>query len=1219
MNKIINILLACMLNATFAVASTYNLRVEITPNGSGTLNMSSGMYEQDASIYLKTSSHSGYVFKGWFDNDSLLSTSKNFYYTMPARDAVLQARYEFDPDVPDNPAMPDTVTYYSFSADILPTGAGTLNIYSGKYTEGANIGLKANTHSGYHFICWINEKGDTLSTSKNYKYKMPQGNARLTALYYYDPIVPINPDSMGVKRMVTVECKPVGSATFNTAKTTVTAGNSLHIYSYTNSGYRFLYWENEKGDTLSKQSDFYYTVPDKDSKLYGVFEYDPTSPENPNKFYWDKTSGEVVISEFTIGKLSSAVSLAVSGSNNVVKKLTVTGNMNSNDFGIANSYTNCAVLDLSRVTGVNEIPSYAFDKTNLVATYLPSTVKSIESNAFLKCEKLEYVTIPETVTSIGNKAFSGCSRLESVVSYIPKENLFAISNTIFDGVDKNNCILYVPKGAVETYKATDGWSDFKKITEINSLKKDSDGFYMLGSLREWQEFSLFAQVNTIACARMTNDINLADDATMIGTLQVPFEGIFDGNGHTLVVAYSSSEEYVAPFRHAKNAKIENLRLSGSIETNNKAVGGIVAMVSGDNETIIRNCWSSVSLASGTGKNGNLIGGLTSSNYGKLVIEDCLFDGCISETNNELNAGFVASNHKELTIRNSLNVGTYTCTSTSDCGTFYRNDNSGCTVLLENVYFQKAYGTEQGVLAAKEQLADNTILNYLQNNRSESIWVQTNSSPTPLLTDGSEFKQISQEEWGILKKIYAAMEEGKGWRTPWNFSAVDRNTSYVPGVTLKDGHVVAVDLSDNNITGGFPVELLELPHLKFIDLSDNKLGGYIDGVIQYGAASLESIADIDISNNEFKGNIGLFANAFPNLRRLNASNNRLEDVNPKISPKVIDLQIDSQFVERIMDWNLTGFAVENLIGQLPSIVSYNHIKQNYSLPINLYIEGKDNWGINVLHYDGNSYGPYLSEQNAYKNESGDTLTVHTMDVYDTSTGTKLCLKIEFDIADANFDGHVDVLDLQAILLYIYGHYKDRFFNHTAADTYRDSSINVQDVVVMVNMLLEKMDSTVNSEYSLASNEFSNEINMSPACIYKKGDLIILRSDVPVAALSIKANGDVKWNLDKYGMVQSTLSSNVVGYYLNSNTLPVNKEIVLGEGRNVVIHTAKLSDISADKIYVDIYNDNPTSVDSVNDSDDEVYDVYDMSGVKIDILIKGMNIVKDKNGFKKVFKK
>ncbi|MBQ2011837.1 MAG: hypothetical protein II206_03540, partial [Bacteroidaceae bacterium] len=278
MNRIVSILFVCLMQASLAVASTYNLRVEVTPDGAGTLNTSSGVYEEGASVYLRTYKNTGFVFKGWFDGDSLLSSATSFYYTMPARDAAVQARYEYDPTVPDNPAMPDTATYYLFTASVSPDGAGTLNISSGKYAQGADVYVRTYANTGFQFVGWEDENGEILSTNTSYHYSMPGKNAHLTAVYNYDPTVPANPDSMGVQRRVSVVCKPVGGGSFNVNNTIGTAGSNVRLYAYTNTGFKFLYWENEEGDTLSTEQNFYYVIPDKDSKVYGVFEYDPAVP-----------------------------------------------------------------------------------------------------------------------------------------------------------------------------------------------------------------------------------------------------------------------------------------------------------------------------------------------------------------------------------------------------------------------------------------------------------------------------------------------------------------------------------------------------------------------------------------------------------------------------------------------------------------------------------------------------------------------------------------------------------------------------------------------------------------------------------------------------------------------------------------------------------------------------------------------------------------------------
>ena len=83
-------------------------------------------------------------------------------------------------------------------------------------------------------------------------------------------------------------------------------------------------------------------------------------------------------------------------------------------------------LDLSDVTGVTRVPTYAFCNrdsssytytgcTNLTGIVLPDTVGTIDSSAFNSCSGLTSVTIPGNVTLIWSSAFENCENL--VVTY----------------------------------------------------------------------------------------------------------------------------------------------------------------------------------------------------------------------------------------------------------------------------------------------------------------------------------------------------------------------------------------------------------------------------------------------------------------------------------------------------------------------------------------------------------------------------------------------------------------------------------------------------------------------------------------------------------------------------------------------------------------------------------------------------------------------------------
>ena len=105
-------------------------------------------------------------------------------------------------------------------------------------------------------------------------------------------------------------------------------------------------------------------------------------------------------------------------------------------------------------------------------------VTEIGEGAFQNNTGLTEVSIPASITSIGASAFAGCTNLKSITVYNETPiNLSVVSargftrtdgSSVFEGVDKETCILYVPEGSVDAYKAAPVWKDFKNILAIGT-------------------------------------------------------------------------------------------------------------------------------------------------------------------------------------------------------------------------------------------------------------------------------------------------------------------------------------------------------------------------------------------------------------------------------------------------------------------------------------------------------------------------------------------------------------------------------------------------------------------------------------------------------------------------------------------------------------------------------------------------------------------------------
>ena len=276
----------------------------------------------------------------------------------------------------------------------------------------------------------------------------------------------------------------------------------------------------------------------------------------------------------------------------------------------------------------------------------------------------------------------------------------------------------------ENYRVYRGKNDYTNSSEeaYEGIQQDGEGNYLLGCLSDWQDFAEIVNsgTNAAANAKMTADIDLGDDQTKIGS----FSGIFDGQGHTITINLSTTEQYVGLFCNITDATINNLHVTGAITTNTRFVGGMVGRVYGT--STIQNCWSSVDVTTTYGGDG-VQGGMIGCVNGTLNISDCLYDGALNGSSAYTWGGFVGWLYGTTNISNCLFASDEINVRSSDTATHVAGGGN-----ITNCYYKNVMGTAQGTQATSEQLSDGTIATALQADRAEDVWVQDPLTNQPML-------------------------------------------------------------------------------------------------------------------------------------------------------------------------------------------------------------------------------------------------------------------------------------------------------------------------------------------------------------------------------------------------------------------------------------------------------------------------------------------------------
>lgn len=456
------------------------------------------------------------------------------------------------------------------------------------------------------------------------------------------------------------------------------------------------------------------------------------------------------------------------------------------------------------------------------------------------------------------------------------------------------------------------------------------------------------------------------------------------------------------------------------------------------------------------------------------------------------------------------------------------------------------------------------------------------------------RYIDAADYEALKVLYQATNGGAWTSKTWRIGSNAVTSTGWPGVTFdEEGHVLAIDLQINNLTGTLPTEGMEMKSLRTLNLSGNSLSG----------------------------DVAAFCKLLPALETLNLGNNLFTELTDVLPAHITSLNLQNQR-ER---YSLSTFPLQEwAMGdkqadiQLGSLIAYDHKNQNFEAHPTLRIYTADNNSyVGEMRYSDGAYRYSLS--GTYTYASGTEFCIRSND--GVAQNNRLRAKLTWTKGDVNADASVDVLDAQQTLNYIMGTQNGNF-NYPAADTYESSGINVQDVVATINIFIGNNDNASQKSLKAAQRRWTESLgeDASAANVLSVEDgALWLNASDQVAALDItlagvKAN-DVKLALSKqrYQLVTRN-TANGVRVVIISTT----GDII--SGRTKLLQLAKparvdqtmAADIDAQPVGI-AFEGQATDIDAVTTGAESREDVYSIDGRKLNgVTGEGIYIV---NGKKK----
>lgn len=292
-------------------------------------------------------------------------------------------------------------------------------------------------------------------------------------------------------------------------------------------------------------------------------------------------------------------------------------------------------------------------------------------------------------------------------------------------------------------------------------KDEEDGFYKIGNVNQWKLFATMVNSGKSDInGKLVADIEFPkNELPMIGDSESnKFNGIFDGQYHTISFNVNATEDRTAPFRHVSGT-IRNLQTTGIIRTAYLYGCGVCAIMYG---ALVENCHSSVEiniLVPGVDQCHSGVAG-RGTGAGSQVI-NCLFDGKITGESPKSTSGILGWAASATLVKNCLQIADIEVGGDgSGCRNIAWGSSSNLTV--ENCYYTQEWGkkTSNSIQVTDEQLASGEVCYLLNGSMTpdeNAAWTQTlgtDANPLPMpghglvdLVDGA-YKNITSPGEGV---------------------------------------------------------------------------------------------------------------------------------------------------------------------------------------------------------------------------------------------------------------------------------------------------------------------------------------------------------------------------------------------------------------------------------------------------------------------------------------